>query len=129
MAFERIAGITLAPTGHIYVDWETVGLENGTLTVLSPVVRSVSYEPGQDVSREDPQIQALAAEAWTPELLAERDALAQEQAKETEREREVFAKAIAVEDEAETRRLDDKLNALLATKAPGIQRLVVGKAE
>ena len=60
--------IEILEYGHVQVRRATYVVEDGERTLLG--YHRVAYEPGRDVSAEDPKVQRVAAFIWTPEVVA-----------------------------------------------------------
>ena len=67
---ERTAhSITILPTGHLEVRVETVVLRDSE-PITAPQYQRHVLAPGDDLSKEHPEVVAHAQIAWTPERLA-----------------------------------------------------------
>ena len=74
--------LEVLPSGTIQVRVATVVCKDG-VEIARSYQRHV-LAPGQDVSKEEPETQAVAAAVWTPEVVAAYEAQQAEQAAATE---------------------------------------------
>lgn len=65
---ESVERIEISELGIVHVRYARVIKEDGVV-ISGPTYRRVTYEPGQDVSKESQRIRDVATAVWTAEVI------------------------------------------------------------